>query len=71
VSSRALTLAGFGAILVAGAVWAVASACHPRGTSLAEVWNALVARRVVRVVLVGGWAWLGWHLFARGSGAFD
>jgi hypothetical protein len=24
----------------------------------------------VRILVVVGWIWLGWHLFARGSGAF-
>jgi len=27
--------------------------------------------RVCRVVVALVWAWLRWHLFARGSGAFE
>jgi sirohydrochlorin ferrochelatase len=38
--------------------------------TLPDAITALTRRRAVRIVVVLGWAWLGWHLFARGSGAF-
>jgi hypothetical protein len=31
----------------------------------------VTSSRPGRMLLVLAWAWLGWHLFARGSGAFE
>jgi hypothetical protein len=60
------------------AVWAVLAAAGLAlwAASHAPRWRHVVARPSVvltrlatdpwlRVVLVAGWAWLGWHLFAR------
>ena len=34
-----------------------------------ELFSMLARSRVLRWTLLLGWAWLGWHLFVRGSGA--
>jgi hypothetical protein len=71
VTTRAITFVGYGVILVAAGAWAVAATRHPNWMTLPETWVAATRRRPVRVAIVIGWIWLGWHLFARGSGAFD
>jgi Family of unknown function (DUF6186) len=71
VTTRAVTLVGFGAIVGAAVVWTWIAARDRRWASLPEAWDALCRRRLVRIALVVAWIWLGWHLFARGSGAFE
>lgn len=34
---------------------------------LVQYLRLLAARPLQRIVLLAGWAWLGWHLFVRGS----
>ena len=68
---RAVTFGGFAVVAVATVTWALLSARDARWASLPEVWDALRRQRPVRVALVLAWIWLGWHLFARGSGAFE
>jgi hypothetical protein len=70
VTSRTLTFVGYGAILVAIVVMAVAAHRRPNWMTLPDALGALTRNRTVRVLVVIAWVWLGWHLFARGSGAF-
>jgi hypothetical protein len=70
MTSRAVTFAGFGVIVCLMVVWAVASARHRSGVSLGRAVGALTLTKGGRVTMVLVWAWLGLHLFARGSGAF-
>ena len=37
---------------------------------LGQLSDRLMRRRFVRLLFLLGWAWLGWHLFARGSATF-
>ena len=39
--------------------------------SLPDAIRRLMLHPVGRVVVLAAWAWVGWHLFARGSGAFE
>ena len=71
MSTRAVTFLGYGVILGATIAWAVVTARHPGWVTLPEAWAAVTRRRAVRVAVAIAWVWLGWHLFARGSGAFD
>jgi len=66
-----VTFAGYAAILLLIGVWAVMTARHARWMTLPAAMAALTRRRGVRIVVVLGWVWLGWHLFARGTGAFE
>ena len=38
--------------------------------TLGQLSDRLMRRRSVRLLFLFGWAWLGWHLFARGSATF-
>jgi Family of unknown function (DUF6186) len=71
MSSRVVTFLGYGAILAAIVAWAAISARRPPWMTLPEALVALARTRTMRLVLVAAWIWLGWHLFARGSGAFS
>jgi hypothetical protein len=70
VTSRTVTFAGYAAILSLIVLWTVMTARHTRWMTLPDAVTALTRRRGVRILVVLGWMWLGWHLFARGSGAF-
>lgn len=69
VSARDVTFAAFGAI---GLALVVAQATSVRRSSLTlgQLTNHLMRRRVVRILVLLGWAWLGWHLFVRGMASF-
>jgi hypothetical protein len=71
VTARNLTLAGFAVIFAAGIGWSLVVARRPGLISLPRLVENVTAHRWVRLAFALGWAWLGWHLFARGSGAFD
>jgi Family of unknown function (DUF6186) len=61
---------GYGVIVALIIVWSTVARRHEHWMSLPDAFNALTRRRAVRILVVVGWIWLGWHLFARGSGAF-
>jgi hypothetical protein len=63
--SRAITLAGYVLILVTALALEAGARRSPRLAPIGAVVTALTANRVVRVVLVTAWLWLGWHLFVR------
>ena len=71
MTSRGVTLLGFAVIIGAAIVWSVIAARDPTLVTLPRLLARITRSRVVRVLFVVGWAWLGWHLFARGSGAFE
>jgi hypothetical protein len=69
VSARAVTLAGYAVLVLTMAAWQAASLV--RGSlTLDQAVRFLLRRPAVRALFVLGWAWLGWHLFARGSAGF-
>jgi hypothetical protein len=70
MTSRTVTFIGYGAILAAIVVWAALATRCPRWLKLSDAVTLLTRTRTARVLVVAGWIWLGWHLFARGSGAF-
>jgi hypothetical protein len=71
VSARFVTLAGFAVLAAFGIYWSVVTARRPSLVTLPQLLGRITASRAVRLVFVVVWAWLGWHLFARGSGAFE
>jgi len=71
MSSRTVTFFGFGLIVTAAVVWSIVAARSPTLITLPRLLARVTRSRIVRFLLVVGWAWLGWHLFARGSGAFE
>ncbi|HEX5586911.1 MAG TPA: DUF6186 family protein [Acidimicrobiia bacterium] len=66
--SRAVTIAGW-IVIVAAIVAASATAVvtHGRFPSFAALLREVSQHVVVRVLLLAGWAWLGWHFFVRTS----
>jgi hypothetical protein len=71
MSARFITLSGFVVIVTAAIVLAVVSARRPSLVTLPRLLTRATESRTCRLVLALVWAWLGWHLFARGSGAFE
>jgi hypothetical protein len=66
---RDVTFAAYGLILVA--LLTLEAAAWRRGTlTLGQLTDGIMRRRSVRYVFLLGWAWLGWHLFVRGSATF-
>lgn len=69
MTSRTLTFAGF-ALVGAGVVFGVITVRRHSFPTLGQPTRAFTRTLAVRLRLVLGWAWLGWHLFVRGTGAF-
>jgi hypothetical protein len=59
---------GFGVIVGAAAVWQVVAVLRPHRATIGQVQRWAMGSLVVRILLFAFWAWLGLHLFARGSG---
>lgn len=68
MSSRTLTLLGFALIVGAAAVWQVVAVIGPHRASIGRMQRWLMGSLGARIMLFAIWAWLGWHLFARGRG---
>jgi len=63
------TYAGYAVLALALVGWQ-ALAVTRRSLTLGRLAAWASSRFVGRMALALGWAWLGWHLFARGSAAF-
>ena len=54
------------------ALWGVFTELRsPRYTTLDGIVTRLIRHRLWRWAVWAGWAFAGWHLFVRGSGAFE
>jgi hypothetical protein len=62
--TRALTLAGYAAVVVLAAGVEVAARRGLTAT-FGEALSSWLRRPAVRLVVLAGWLWLGWHLFVR------
>jgi hypothetical protein len=69
MSARDVTFAAYAVIAVA-LVTFEAVAWRRGSLTLGQWTDRLMRRRSVRLAFLLGWAWLGWHLFARGSATF-
>lgn len=66
MSTRAITIAAFVALLVLAAVLVVAARVRPdRMGSFPELIAHLNRRRITRIAIIAVWVWLGWHFLAR------
>ena len=63
--TRLVTLLGYAAVAVCAVVLEAAARRSPRWPRLGDILDAVVRHWPSRVVLLAGWLWLGWHLFAR------
>jgi Family of unknown function (DUF6186) len=67
--ARDVTFAAYAVIALALVTLQVAA--WRRGSlTLGQLTDRLMRKRSVRLLFLLGWAWLGWHLFARGSATF-
>jgi hypothetical protein len=71
VSSSTVGYAVDALIAALAIVWAaITYLLRPRYATLDDVMTRLVHHRVARWIVWALWAFVGWHLFVRGSGAF-
>ncbi len=63
--TRALTLCGYGLIVVSAVALEIAARRSGRFASLAEALGVALRRWPARLLIQLGWLWLGWHLFVR------
>lgn len=69
--ARIVTYVGFAAIVAAAFIWGAFTVLRPGFSTPSHVVAVLTRTRTRRVLLVLFWAFIGWHLFVRGSGAFE
>jgi hypothetical protein len=69
--TRIVTLAGFALLAALVVGWTVYTHRRSDWWTLPQLVSRLTHSRVGRLLILLVWAWLGWHLFARGSGAFE
>ena len=67
--TRAVTLVGYALLACALAGLELAGLVWHRTPTLGDAVAALARRRTGRWLLLTGWIWLGWHLFARANWA--
>jgi hypothetical protein len=66
MSTRAITIAGFAAIITALIVLEIAGRRPANRIPMLGEWLGYVMRpRTGRALILLGWLWLGWHYFAR------
>ncbi len=66
MSARTLTFTGFALIIAAAIVWTAVTAARDIPT-LRQALAELMRPRPTRMLVLLGWAWIGWHLFVRTS----
>ena len=71
MSWRAVTFVGYAVIAGLALVWQAVSVRRPSSVTLGKLMGWLAQTRAGGSILFLAWAWLGWHLFARGSAAFN
>jgi Family of unknown function (DUF6186) len=71
VTARVVTLIGYAVLAATAISWSVVTSRRPSLETLPSLLARATASRAARLAFVLAWAWLGWHLFARGSGAFE
>jgi hypothetical protein len=66
MSTRAITIIGFVAVLAALVTLEILGRRRIRGIPTLSEWLGYVMRpRAGRALILAGWLWLGWHFFAR------
>lgn len=71
MTARTVTFIGFAVLAAAGVGWSIVAARSPTLITLPRLLARITRTSLVRLLFVLAWAWVGWHLFARGSGAFE
>jgi hypothetical protein len=70
LSSRSVTFGGFAIIALVAVVWELAGVLRAPNMTIGRVVRWAMRARTARLLFLAFWIWVGWHLFARGSGAF-
>jgi hypothetical protein len=66
MTTRIVVIAGFVVVFVLAASVVALARIHRDWLATASEVLAHVTRRTdVRILVLGGWAWLGWHVLAR------
>ena len=63
--TRLVTLLGYASVAGGALVLELVARRSKRLPSFGDVLTVILRRWPVRVALVAGWLWLGWHLFVR------
>lgn len=63
--TRLTTLLGYAAIAVAIIVVEAAARRSRRMATFGQAMDLVLGVRLVRLLLLASWLWLGWHLFVR------
>jgi hypothetical protein len=71
MSSANFTYAGYAAIAALWLAWSVFTYVRPRYVTLDSLAARLMRGPVARWIVWASWAFVGWHLFVRGRGAFE
>jgi hypothetical protein len=69
--SAVVTYAGYATIAAGWVAWAVFTmAQRPRYATLGGIVRRMTRHPLMRWAVWASWAFVGWHLFVRGTGAF-
>lgn len=66
MTTHVLTIVGYACVI--GVLFALEILAHRRGSRIPKIgewFGYLMRTRTGRVLVLLGWAWLGWHFFAR------
>jgi Family of unknown function (DUF6186) len=65
MTSRALVIAGFGALALLAVAAELIARRDPRRATLGAVLTGALSSRVGRVIIAGAWLWAGFHFLAH------
>ncbi len=63
--TRLLTLVGYGLVAMAAVALELSARRSGRCATFVQALDAALRRWPLRLLLVAGWLWLGWHVFVR------
>ena len=63
--TRLVTLVGYGVLALCAVGLEAAARRSRRRATFGQALDAVLRRWPVRLALLAGWLWLGWHLFVR------
>ena len=63
--TRAVTLAGYAVIALTAIGLEVAARRSTTRATFGDAVTAALRRPAIRLAVLAGWLWLGWHLFVR------
>lgn len=66
--TRAVTVAGYAAVAAAMVACQAAALAGRRRATLGDAVRVATARPAGRLVVLGAWLWIGWHVFVRFGG---